>query len=308
MSTFLTPPVWYDETGNKIDILNNKTYNGSPSNTAIGTSAVAGKPSSEGASFGAVAVGSQAKATATHSIAIGSYDDDNFRTVQALGSGSIAIGGGAIVNADAVDGIAIGRAAEALVQGGIAIGGRAKASAQGGIAIGGMAEVVVQGGIAIGENAYTTDSNVIQLGSNNIAYTLNVGNGDSTINGYIKGIAVPVGNAGFKNVTYITGGVFTQETIGGGMYVVRVDSSSGDYRTHCSFLFDIYSTSEALYSPLFKWNTQAGGDFAAVVATQVNAGEFKLGVARDAMSSGLHYITENVNISVYRISDAYPVG
>lgn len=164
MSTFLTPPVWYDETGNKIDILNNKTYSsGAVSNTAIGTSAIAGKPSSEGACFGAVAVGSQAEAAAPLSIAVGSYDDDNLQPVQALGSGSIALGGGAIANANAVNGIAIGRAAAALVQGGIAIGGGT--------------QVVMQGGIAIGQDAYVTELNVIQLGSNDAAYTLSVGDG-----------------------------------------------------------------------------------------------------------------------------------
>ena len=147
MSTFLTPPVWYDETGNKIDILNNKTYtSGGSENTAIGTSAIAGN--SSGACFGAVAVGCQAEATASLSIAIGSYDD-NLQSVQALGSESIAIGGGAIVNADAMGGIAIGTGAK----------------------------VVGHGSIAIGKDASVTDSNVIQIGDNNIAYTLNVGNG-----------------------------------------------------------------------------------------------------------------------------------
>ena len=163
MSTFLTPPVWYDETGNKIDILNNKTYtSGGSENTAIGTSAIAGN--SSGACFGAVAVGCQAEATASLSIAIGSYDD-NLQSVQALGSESIAIGGGAIVNADAMGGIAIGT------------GAKVNADAMGGIAIGTGAKVVGHGSIAIGKDASVTDSNVIQIGDNNIAYTLNVGNG-----------------------------------------------------------------------------------------------------------------------------------
>ncbi len=170
MSTFLTPPVWYDETGNKIDILNNKTYSsGTVSNTAIGTSAIAGRPSSEGASFGAVAVGSQAQAKGPLSIAIGSYDDDSLQTVQALGSGSIVIGGGAVANENAVGGIAIGKGATAINNDTIAIGSGAKAWASGCIAIGAAATA-------------DTTQNAIQLGNNSTAYTLNVGNGRMSLN------------------------------------------------------------------------------------------------------------------------------
>ena len=299
MSTFLTPPVWYDETGNKIDILNNKTYNGSRSNTAIGTSAIAGKPSSEGACFGAVAVGSQAEAKAPNSIAIGSYDVDITSPVRALGSGSIAIGGGTITSAAAVDGIAIGRAAAASVEGGIAIGGGAEAS--------------VPGGIAIGQDAYVTNSNVIQLGSNTTRYTLNVGDGNGTINGYIEsGIAVPLAHQGFEDVTYITDGASTntKQSIKGGIYIVRVDSASyvTDYRTLCTFLFEIYTASEPIYSSPFRYNSGSGGDFAVVKATPVpnDAGMFTLSVVSDALSVAqeLKYFT----ISVRLISESYPLG
>ena len=155
MSKFLTPPVWYDKTGNKIDILNNETYAATgPENTAIGISAIAGRPSSEGISFGAVAVGSQAQAKAPLSIAVGSYNDDNFQTVQALAIGSIAIGAGAKANTDSTDGIAIGS---------VATSG--------------------QGGIAIGAGASAT-GNQIQLGNNNTAYTLNIGNGNASIGNF----------------------------------------------------------------------------------------------------------------------------
>lgn len=156
MSKFLTPPVWYDKTGNKIDILNNETYAATgPDNTAIGTSAIAG---SEGVSYGAVAVGCQAHAIGPNSIAIGSYDRTNGgspRNVEALASGSIAIGGGAKANADSTDGIAIGRGATSG-----------------------------QGGIAIGPGATANEANTIQLGRNNTAYTLNIGNGNASIGNF----------------------------------------------------------------------------------------------------------------------------
>lgn len=163
MSTFLTPPVWYDETGNKIDILNNKTYSDASAvpSMAIGTFAMAGSP--EGDASGAVAVGSQAKATATYSIAIGSYDEDNLQAVQALAHSSIAIGAGAKAYANST--------------GGIAIGYSASATASNSIAIGRSATVEAAETIAIGADAVASTSNTIQLGSNNNAYTLNVGNG-----------------------------------------------------------------------------------------------------------------------------------
>ena len=155
MSKFLTPPNWYDQNGSEINIFNNTTYIATgQDNTAIGTSAIAGRPSSEGISFGAVAVGSQAQAKAPLSIAVGSYNDDNFQTVQALAIGSIAIGAGAKANTDSTDGIAIGS---------VATSG--------------------QGGIAIGAGASAT-GNQIQLGNNNTAYTLNIGNGNASIGNF----------------------------------------------------------------------------------------------------------------------------
>ena len=150
MSKFLTPPSWYDKNGSEINIFDNTTYGANgPFNTAIGRSAIAGKSLSEGSSFGAVAVGSQAHATGLNSIAVGSHDEisgGSSRSVEALASGSIAIGGGAKANADSTDGIAIGRGATSG-----------------------------QGGIAIGAGASAIGDDMIQLGNNNTAYTLNVG-------------------------------------------------------------------------------------------------------------------------------------
>lgn len=172
----------------------------------------------------------------------------------------------------------------------------------------------VQGGIAIGQNASVTEPNVIQLGSNYTRYRLTVGDGYATINGYIReGIAVPSDlHQGFEDVTYIADGALTKKNVFGGMYVVRVEGSSGTYRTQCSFLFDIYPVSgRPIYSPLFKWNTESGGEFAAVVATQVPDGPggiFTLGVIRNVMSSIPTNVVQDINISVRLISELYPVG
>ena len=199
MSKFLTPPVWYDKNGSEINIFNNTTYPGAVSNTAIGTSAIAGRPSSEGASFGAVAVGSQAKAKGPLSIAIGSYDDDSLRMVQALGSGSIVIGGGAMANENAVGGIAIGKGATAINNDTIAIGSDAKAWASGCIAIGAAATA-------------DTTPNTIQLGDNTTAYTLKIGDGRMSLN---------IGSTAQSN--WISA---TSDGISQGLYLVRYSGGS----------------------------------------------------------------------------------
>lgn len=182
MSKFLTPPVWYDKNGSEINIFNNTTYSGVPENTAIGTSAIAG----EGGSYGAaVAVGSQAQAKASLSIAIGSYNDDNFQTVQALARGSIAIGAGA--KAGIAKSLAIGYSAktEGVGEGLIAIGYQSIASDNNTIAIGSGAQVKASGSIAIGAGATANETpNTIQLGNNNTAYTLNIGNGNASIGNF----------------------------------------------------------------------------------------------------------------------------
>lgn len=153
MSKFLTPPSWYDKNGSEINIFNNTTHGANgPFNTAIGRSAVAGRPLGQGSSFGGVAVGCQAQAINEGAIAIGSYDENGTRRdVSATGVGSIAIGAGAQASHDGT--IAIGQGAN-----------------------------VAPGSIAIGLNANTNAINTIQLGNNNTAYTLSVGNGRMSLN------------------------------------------------------------------------------------------------------------------------------
>lgn len=153
MSKFLTPPVWYDKNGSEINIFDNTTYGANgPFNTAIGRSAIAGRPLGQGSSFGAVAVGSQANATSEGAIAIGSYDENGtLRGVSAAGVGSIAIGAGAQASHDGT--IAIGQGANAA-----------------------------PGSIAIGQGANTGLINTIQLGNNDTAYTLSIGNGRMSLN------------------------------------------------------------------------------------------------------------------------------
>ena len=258
MPKYTTPPSWYDKNGSEINIFNNTTYDGVVESTAIGTSAVAG---SEGSSYGAVAVGSQAQAKKSLSIAIGSYNDDNFQTVQALAYGSIAIGAGAKANADSTDGIAIGKGATSG-QGGIAIGGSVEAAGIGSIAIGagantdtdsnsgiaiGRGAISTMGGIAIGAGADAI-GNTIQLGNNDTAYTLNVGNKNQSV--VCAGSYKIGGNTVIDNNRSISGNllninnkfninsdgsvsssnyIYTTDFVSANSY--RINNKSGDYIT-----------------------------------------------------------------------------
>ena len=269
MSKFLTPPVWYDKNGNLNEMLTGNA----------GTS---------------------------HDIAIGSSAE--------AGGGGIAIGGNAIDG-----GVAIGSGTTSWGPGCIAIGDGASTSAPTTIQLGNNNAAytlnVGNGTGTINGVRLSANDGVIQLGSNTTSYTLNVGNGDGTISGYIEsGIAVPLldTHQGFEDVTYITDGASTntKQSIKGGIYIVRVDSASyvSGYRTLCTFLFEIYTASEPIYSSPFRYNSGSGGDFAVVKATPVpnDIGMFTLSVVSDALSVAqeLKYFT----ISVRLISESYSVG
>lgn len=272
MSKFLTPPSWYDKNGNEIKIFDNTTYNGTVESTAIGTSAVAG---SEGSSRGAVAVGSQAQAKKSLSIAIGSYNDDNFQTVQALAYGSIAIGGGAKANAGSTDGIAIGSRATSE-QGGIAIGGGASATA-----------------------------NQIQLGNPNVIYDLKIGTGNGVVDGYIReGLYVPTSEEGFNAVTYDSD-IYIQTPINGGIYIIRVQSPNRG--TLCSFLFE-FNAYNTTYSLPFNYYNAKDDTMQAFIKAKPydNLGKAVLEVVNSVSNTA--NILHNFEISVRLISQKYGTG
>ena len=286
MPKYTTPPSWYDKNGSEINIFNNTTYYGTVENTAIGTSAIAG---SEGSGYGAaVAVGSQAQAKASLSVAIGSYNDDNFQTVQALAYGSIAIGAGAKANADSTDGIAIGSRTTSG-QGGIAIGGGTSATG---------------GGIAIGAGASAT-ANQIQLGNPNVFYDLKIGTGNGVVDGYIRGgLYVPTNEEGFNAVTYDSD-IYIQTPINGGIYIIRVQSPNRG--TLCSFLFE-FNAHNTTYSLPFNYYNAKDDTMQAFIKAKPhdNSGKAILEVV-DAVSNTAN-ILHNFEISVRLISQKYATG
>lgn len=196
MSTFLTPPVWYDKNGSLIEMLSGTAMpegEGRPvTNLAIGQYSEAGTSNQTSVGSG-TAVGYHAKADA-HSTALGS---------EAWATSGIAIGfnvnvtGGGIGIGGNVngDGVGIGGIS---TKGGIGIGGY---GIEGGIGIGGNG---AEGGIGIGGNA---GKGKIQLGSSTQTYELTVGNGRTSLN---------IGSTDQSNWISATSGSISQ-----GLYLVR---------------------------------------------------------------------------------------
>lgn len=143
MPTFSTNPKWYNSAGVLDESLTGTAYNHNKcSNVAYGLLAEAGNDT--GTTDGAVAIGDYARAFAPGSVSIGGRTDGEKSGALSVASGAISIGSSAQVTQ--LDGIAIGRDANA------------------------------SGGIAIGPGATTSGEMDIQLGNNNQAYTLSIGN------------------------------------------------------------------------------------------------------------------------------------
>ena len=156
MSTFLTPPIWYDKDGNLIEMLSGTAMSageGRPvTNLAIGQYSEAGTPNQIPSNFG-TAVGYHAKAY-DHSTALGSEAwatsgiAIGFQTT--VSGDGIGIGGNVTGNGISIGGNVIGNGIGikgVVNEGGIGIGGDAT---RGGIGIGGYG---IEGGIGIGGNA-----------------------------------------------------------------------------------------------------------------------------------------------------------
>lgn len=142
MSTFLTPPVWYDQNGNLNKMLTG--YATTSTDIAIG--------SGTEASDGGIAIGSSGTTARDGGIAIGnSSSEDGGIAIEGSANGGIAIGGNS--------------------SGGIAIGRNSNAGALGCIAIGNNASVSTPNTIQLGNNntAYT-------LNIGNGKGTLGIGN------------------------------------------------------------------------------------------------------------------------------------
>ena len=136
MSTFLTPPVWYDQNGNLNKMLTG--YATTSTDIAIG--------SGTEASDGGIAIGSSGTTARDGGIAIGnSSSEDGGIAIEGSANGGIAIGGNS--------------------NGGIAIGGNSNAGALGCIAIGDGANTSTPNTIQLGNNntAYT-----LKIGNNTI--------------------------------------------------------------------------------------------------------------------------------------------
>lgn len=239
MSKFLTPPVWYDKNGNLNEMLTGESVE--EGNVVIGPGAEAGAnvfnsvvifgsavgtqsaPTANamiagtGASAsgtGAVAIGSGAQALTTGSISIGGTDGEKFGTTS-VGRGAISIGLSA--QATQIDGIAIGRDANA------------------------------NGGIAIGPGATTSGEINIQLGNNNTAYDLQIGNGRSTISGILK----------TRNFESPASSVFITNIFENRKYIFFITMrTNNDTNFYSSILFKETGTRDRIGSPIVILNNK----------------------------------------------------
>ena len=223
MSTFLTPPVWYDKNGSLIEMLSGTAMpegEGRPvTNLAIGRYSEAGTSNQTSVGSG-TAVGYHAKADA-HSTALGSEAwatsgiAIGFQTT--VSGDGIGIGGNVTGNGISIGGNVIGNGIGikgVVNEGGIGIGGNATRGGigiggygiEGGIGIGGNA---AEGGIGIGGNAAKGN---IQLGNSSLTYNLTVGNGRMSLN---------IGSTDQGNWISATSGGISQ-----GLYLVRYDADN----------------------------------------------------------------------------------
>lgn len=180
MSKFLTPPVWYDENGNLVEILTGKIADYGA--TAVTGSMAIGKDAHVGGNY-SVAVGSSTIIYDVNTTAIG------YNAVS-RGNGNIVIGYQAESVSDSGNGenIAIGQNNAVYGDGSIAIGSGIKVYGYGSkvygnesIAIGSGNKVYGNGSIAIGSGITlgtdeTPVSNTIQIGATGKPYTFQVGN------------------------------------------------------------------------------------------------------------------------------------
>lgn len=271
MSTFLTPPVWYDENGNLNEMLTGNTESSND-----------------------IAIGSMASASGG-GITIGGIASD----------GGIAIG----ENASGHDGIAIGHSAIAGETGAIAIGNGAHSLTPNTIQLGNNNTAytlnVGNGTGTINGVRLSASGGVIQLGSPNSRYDLKIGAGNGVVDGYIReGLYVPTSEEGFNAVTYDSD-IYIQTPINGGIYIIRVQSP--DRGTLCSLLFE-FSAYNTTYSLPFNYYNAKDGTVQAFIKAKPhdNLGKAVLEVV-DSVSNTAN-ILRNFEISVRLISQKYGTG
>ena len=159
--------------------------------------------------------------------------------------GNIVIGKGASSDANVFNSIIIGGSATggSGSSGQISIGGETSASNT--IAIGPSASASATNAMAIGAGATATAQNTIQLGNNSTAYTLNVGDGNSAINGKIN----------VKKITAPSNNVIISGLVPGENYILFiVITISGDAKKYTSYMMVHNSIGDVVGSPIVVLN------------------------------------------------------
>ncbi|AOL05811.1 hypothetical protein WI95_17360 [Burkholderia contaminans] len=230
----------------------------------------------------AVAMGANAQANADYATAIGNND------VQAIGTGSVAVGSGANVRAGATNSIAMGT------------GANVARNVQGAMALGSGATATTNGGIALGDNALANRANALSIGRAGaerqiINVAAGTQNTDAVNVGQLKGVTSALGggagvgaDGSVTQPTYSVGGK-DYNNVGDALGAIAAsggdpDAVKYDDGTHQAITLGNAGTPVAIHNVAEGALTATSTD--AVNGAQLFATNQSIGDLRDSLKDG----------------------
>nr|WP_244107435.1 YadA-like family protein [Burkholderia cenocepacia] len=230
----------------------------------------------------AVAMGANAQANADYATAIGNND------VQAIGTGSVAVGSGANVRAGATNSIAMGT------------GANVARNVQGAMALGSGATATTNGGIALGDNALANRANALSIGRAGaerqiINVAAGTQNTDAVNVGQLKGVTNALGggagvgaDGSVTQPTYSVGGK-DYNNVGDALDAIAAsggdpDAVKYDDGTHQAITLGNAGTPVAIHNVAEGALTATSTD--AVNGSQLFATNQSIGDLRDSLRDG----------------------
>ncbi|WP_244115188.1 YadA-like family protein [Burkholderia contaminans] len=230
----------------------------------------------------AVAMGANAQANADYATAIGNND------VQAIGTGSVAVGSGANVRAGATNSIAMGT------------GANVARNVQGAMALGSGATATTNGGIALGDNALANRANALSIGRAGaerqiINVAAGTQNTDAVNVGQLKGVTNALGggagvgaDGSVTQPTYSVGGK-DYNNVGDALGAIAAsggdpDAVKYDDGTHQAITLGNAGTPVAIHNVAEGALTATSTD--AVNGAQLFATNQSIGDLRDSLKDG----------------------
>ncbi|ONR07683.1 hypothetical protein A8E04_03925, partial [Burkholderia cenocepacia] len=230
----------------------------------------------------AVAMGANAQANADYATAIGNND------VQAIGTGSVAVGSGANVRAGATNSIAMGT------------GANVARNVRGAMALGSGAAATTNGGIALGDNALANRANALSIGRAGaerqiINVAAGTQNTDAVNVGQLKGVTSALGggagvgaDGSVTQPTYSVGGK-DYNNVGDALGAIAAsggdpDAVKYDDGTHQAITLGNAGTPVAIHNVAEGALTATSTD--AVNGAQLFATNQSIGDLRDSLKDG----------------------